>query len=101
MPKKFYKTSYFLDDQDCAFSETLQSFYIALMPDYSVTLIKPQLSVHHIPRSFSQDDFRPNVLNEFQACIRYLRLMRRTAIIKWSEALRSAAIRENRSKVNS
>ena len=95
MPKKFYKTSYFLDDQDCAFSETLQSFYMALMPDYSVNLIKPQLRVHHIPRSFSQEDFRPNVLNEFQAC------MRRTAIIKWSEALRSAAIKENRSQVNS
>ena len=98
MKNKFLKTNYFLDDQDYSFSESLQTFYLALMPDYQ-TIGVPTPSFH-LTRSVSFEPFRPGVLREFQAFIRYLRSMRRTAIIKWSFALHSAAVKNNGSLVS-
>lgn len=98
MNNKFLKTNYFLDDQDYSFSESLQTFYLALMPDYQTIGIPTQS--RHITRSVSFEPFRPGVLREFQVFIRYLRSMRRAAIIKWSFALHSADVKNNGSLVS-
>ena len=88
MPKNCLKKMYFLDDQELSFSDSLQSLYYALIPNYQFPH-KFQLTPLRMTRSFSYEQFPQSILCEFQGYLNYLQSMFRIGIIKWSFAIYS------------
>lgn len=101
MEKTLLKPDFFLDDQDFCFSQSLQTFFNAVMPDYSKPppLQPPSQNPIRMTRSFSQITLETKVLTNPQRFYRFLRKMRMNAIIKWVMAVRFAELVEKRSQV--
>ena len=101
MQKPLLKADFFLDDQEFCFSRSLQTFFNAVMPDYSKPppLQPPNQNPIRMTRSFSQITLETKVLTNPQRFYRFLRKMRRNAIIKWVMAVRFAEHVEKRSQV--
>lgn len=101
MQKTLLKPDFFLDDQEFCFSQSLQNFFNAVMPDYpnSPSPQPPNQNPIRMTRSFSQITLETKVLTNPQRFYRFLRKMRRNAIIKWVIAVRLAELAEKRSQV--